>query len=1100
MKENYPRYISTNPTGEDLLDGKSQEKISKAIADHIFYIDSLPEGHKWTPNMPRVIGVEGKWGCGKSNVLNHLQFNDLLKEPKYKFFVYDAWANQEDLQRRTILEQITSYLIEHGLLTDKVKVRLQKADEKNNFHTVEEDVSWREKLDLLMAKRVKNITRSVTPLNMEFKLLMLTLAITPILITLMNALKNDVFNGWWHFGISVLVAFLPALVSGFIIWNNDYEFKNILRPYQQTSEDKTTHQVVNEAEPTIHEFATWMKEISVGLNDFKLVVVFDNMDRLPSDKVKKLWSAIHSIFSTESYKNIWCIIPYDFEHLSCAFGDQTDPQEKLAKCFIDKSFPVVYRVPDPVVIDYKEIFNKFFEHAFGKTVSKSEIDIINRCYRITYTRPNIRAIISYINRMVTLTRTYSDISIVSIAVFLLKEDEILKHPYAIRNNSTVEISTDEYILGDYFLNGFEKVITEDHNFQQEIAALVYGIAQERAYQLPMHHSLKKCFVENNDISLSSYISHPLFPSVLRDVVQKLDTTYYNTLSNKLAELDKVEVSDETKQALEYVWEFLANKYITKNVAVGAYTSFEQNVLSHNIGDKQKIVARTFCTNIIANKDVNGIELYKALDKLFNEPFAKQFSVAEVCPNTEVTPDRFVSYIVAAGKNYTEYPIYTDANKLNQYLSERLTSEDDFDVIKNLSNDDYYSVKEVVDNAKNTLLGEINDYKVAVRLLCIARIFYSKIEINTSKDYLLQLWQAASETIEFSVEPSKECKLLYTLLAIKYPGNLQNYALMCYKEVAEYALWFISTADIIKMSTEHYNDSALQCILTETVRTCTVDDMPVLNGGFVTKWNTIIYYNHNLTQSELYEFAEAWGYNELTDVESNSVMTSLLPDATWFEELVSSNSRIACALREKAVGAIKALPVGHIYNSTNLNPSNNYWYKLYESLLNADILNNPLGEQLLGVVVKALQLIAQGSYTITPIMKKLLGLAFNEFMVISSSVNEIRRNILMKKDNYCVTTSNFIHLHGWLEKSGISDDGNVVDSADNILAPVVDNTDCQKIIMDNRNIYEPIIKKSKDKSSALHSRLKAIVRSENDNDFKTFLNGVIQYEEVTKDNV
>lgn len=107
---------------------------------------------------------------------------------------------------------------------------------------------------------------------------------------------------------------------------------------------------------------------------------------------------------------------------------------------------------------------------------------------------------------------------------------------------------------------------------------------------------------------------------------------------------------------------------------------------------------------------------------------------------------------------------------------------------------------------------------------------------------------------------------------------------------------------------------------------------------------------------------------------------------------------------------------------------------------------------------------------------------------------------MKKDNYCVTTSNFIHLHGWLEKSGISDDGNVVDSADNILAPVVDNTDCQKIIMDNRNIYEPIIKKSKDKSSALHSRLKAIVRSENDNDFKTFLNGVIQYEEVTKDNV
>lgn len=86
----YPRYISTNPTGQDLLDGKSQTKISKAIAEHIKYIDSLSEKDKLMPKMPRVIGIEGKWGSGKSNVLKRLEFKDLIDEPIYKFFTYDA--------------------------------------------------------------------------------------------------------------------------------------------------------------------------------------------------------------------------------------------------------------------------------------------------------------------------------------------------------------------------------------------------------------------------------------------------------------------------------------------------------------------------------------------------------------------------------------------------------------------------------------------------------------------------------------------------------------------------------------------------------------------------------------------------------------------------------------------------------------------------------------------------------------------------------------------------------------------------------------------------------------------------------------------------
>jgi hypothetical protein len=35
------------------------------------------------------------------------------------------------------------------------------------------------------------------------------------------------------------------------------------------------------------------------------------MDRLPPEKVKEIWSSIHTFFAEEEYKNIHIIIPFD---------------------------------------------------------------------------------------------------------------------------------------------------------------------------------------------------------------------------------------------------------------------------------------------------------------------------------------------------------------------------------------------------------------------------------------------------------------------------------------------------------------------------------------------------------------------------------------------------------------------------------------------------------------------------------------------------------------------------------------------------------------------------------------------------------------------
>ena len=62
------------------------------------------------------------------------------------------------------------------------------------------------------------------------------------------------------------------------------------------------------------------------------------MDRLPAEKVKELWSSIHTFFADSGFENVWAVIPFDETHLACAFGDETDEQTKqLTKYFINKT-------------------------------------------------------------------------------------------------------------------------------------------------------------------------------------------------------------------------------------------------------------------------------------------------------------------------------------------------------------------------------------------------------------------------------------------------------------------------------------------------------------------------------------------------------------------------------------------------------------------------------------------------------------------------------------------------------------------------------------------------------------------------------------------
>ena len=161
----FPQFIQNKPCGIDKFDGGSQERLAKTIARHFCQNDAL----KKESTLPRIIGIEGVWGSGKSNVVKMLE-KELAEG--YYFFEYDAWGHQEDLQRRSILELLTSKLISDNILSGDTTITIKGGGKKS--------VTWSEKLKYLLARKTETVTEKYPLISNGMVAAFLVAVLTPI--------------------------------------------------------------------------------------------------------------------------------------------------------------------------------------------------------------------------------------------------------------------------------------------------------------------------------------------------------------------------------------------------------------------------------------------------------------------------------------------------------------------------------------------------------------------------------------------------------------------------------------------------------------------------------------------------------------------------------------------------------------------------------------------------------------------------------------------------------------------------------------------------------------------------------------------------------
>lgn len=1082
----YPRYLSNRPQGEDLFEGKSQERLADAIAMHIIDTDKVEK-----PAFARLIGLEGKWGSGKSNVIKILE--DKLKD-NYIFFNFDAWGNQEDLQRRSILELLTRFLIDKGKLTGKTKMRVLKSDEGK---VVEDECSWDEKLESLLSR--KSFTRNVTvpSVNGWTKTFVLMLLITGMLIPLMDLISQELsWNWYWHWWINFIIIILPIFTFLIIAWRKG-RLADMWKMYNTEGRSDTTSYVISEREPSVREFKGWMTEISRGIPEGeKLVIVFDNMDRLSSEKVHQFWSLIQTFFADDGYENIWCVVPYDEGHLALVFSGSEEENDRISilKAFLNKTFPVVYRIPEPIVSDYKHLFETFFRQAFGTTVDDDSLELISQCYRHAYPVPNVREVISFVNNNVLLAKQWKDIiTPVSRAVYVLKSDSILRNTMMTvldgKKEVTKRVGTDEYILADGYYTDFGIILVGNvsrSDMRREIAAMVYDIDPADAEQIVVKRHIRNSINGRiKDTHLTKYADNPLFMSLLRDEVFSMDASDYEQAVSLIKEMDGVELSEPDKNHLAKIWSFIAKRYLLWNTKVAEYSDYERAIFSHvNTALTQSCVS-SFCQRLIGNKDVNGKQLYLQLSRLFNDDYAKEFDVAKLCPSSCVGAVRFAEYVKEAGTDYKRFPISTDADELNIFIEQSTdTVFTFFDVLNLLKNDSDYTVSEVGEYAIRELDQKKANAWVVSNLISVQRLFYSKFQNELDKSYINILWQDAKT--DPTGAPYKE---IYTLKAIS-TNELLPYNEEHINILMDRVLFYTTTKQLIADFSLNSNIKLRSVLLKRMISECKHDSTPDY-PNFIEKWSTLVN-TLGLGREVVVRFADSWGYKNISEQEKSKPYFTLLGDIAWIETLKKEDTPLARELLTKCVNDMAKQPISQYMQNDTVNHVASKWDQALQKLVSTDYLTPANFSIISDIAIRLLDHVAKNGpikdITWNSLLEKV------SFSSISSTFSEIRNKIFNGKNSYAMTPAKFQFLHGWLERAEINAVSHCTDAANQILAKVVDDTNCQAIILAKKEYYRPILANTLETASALHERLKQIVKDQGESEFARYVRETLHYED------
>ena len=631
------KLLSKVPCNDDLFEGGAHRKLAIEISDEIRNDDNCT-----------IIGIDGGWGSGKSNLVGMIQkeLSNGMNGSKYHFFTYDAWGHQTDLQRRTILEELTS---------DLVKGQMPILDEN----------SWKDSLESLLAKKKHTSTKTIPAIGIGTIVSLFTILLTPFVTHLASLISVE-----W---LKQAVLVMPYVAAyGFFGYRHygkmkdkykqDFTWEKCLSEffliYKDDIKEETKFETISEKEPSSRQFKDWIHEIDNGLkqnNDIVLILVIDNMDRLPKQKVQELWAAIHSCFSEEKYTNIRIIVPFDRLHIRNAFQSenlirQCDGKDNAITVygddFINKTFYIVYTVPPPILSGWMHYFKDRWKEAFG---SNAIVDYsVLQVYDMLTKEQSPRKIIAFINQFVTIRNLCDErIEDKYIALYIFGRSKIIENPL-------------EEILNPSYLQGLNFLYSDDENMASNISSLYYQLSLDKAMDVVFTREVTAELDDNNVKVLDQLRGNANYWEILNHSI-----TEVSNIENAALALEK-HFGDNSSHEASLIWDAL---YMRSNP--GSATRDKQYEEYHGILLKHISEKKDYYAHLLTVYHVNiydGFDLQNyinGIDKLHEFIPKEDRRIYDF--ETIITPKQYLQLVESRKDNFEEYGLVVDEEKLDEYL-------------------------------------------------------------------------------------------------------------------------------------------------------------------------------------------------------------------------------------------------------------------------------------------------------------------------------------------------------------------------------------------------------------------------------------------------
>ncbi|MGA2605142.1 MAG: P-loop NTPase fold protein [Verrucomicrobiia bacterium] len=322
----------------------------------------------------RAIALIGTWGGGKSTVLNLLR-NGPTKEghsdaDNLEIFVFDAWCHEGDPLRRTYLEKLINFLVERDWVPRE---------------------KWEKRISELSGRYKETSTTStpqLTRLGVFCAFLLFLIAIG------LAVISGGTLEPWW-IKLGFLLALGPVALIDLICIvlairqrkarSDGFAVADLVGYFADKQRETTKTETVESPEPTSVEFQAWFRELA---NDAltesrRLLIAVDNLDRVDREDALRLWSTLRTFvdFSENEKptwaKKLWVLAAFDengIRHLwekpdGHETGEKEPPREQPkddapTSTFLSKSFQVRFRIPAPLLSDWRSFLTKQLQAAF----------------------------------------------------------------------------------------------------------------------------------------------------------------------------------------------------------------------------------------------------------------------------------------------------------------------------------------------------------------------------------------------------------------------------------------------------------------------------------------------------------------------------------------------------------------------------------------------------------------------------------------------------------------------------------------------------------------------------------------------------------------